>query len=577
MRRFFRFSLWALLAVFLISCLVVVFIPFPMPSLVGNSRKTYPETTPPPSFSISEETTVLTAPLGPDGYVNYVAAANQRYGEGVTPDNNAVLPLLEALGFGYFARGSYDRFFELLGAQPPEPLENTFVSFKSMADDYVEEHEEAYRLKLESDESPREYVKVDEGYVLSTGDMPEEHPRIVIEHALHEAESRPWSAEEFPEIADWLARNRDSLDRIGVASERTRYFAPLLGLGPDAEHTENAPFIAVFLAVTGGVSEAGKAFQVRAMSRIRRGQIDEAWQDLMTLHRLSRLVGQEPALMSRTISYGLEQRTLNATGHLIASDQFTPAHTKRMMRDLQSLAPNPKVDSLLHETERYSLLDTIGWMAREATVPEHGIVNRLTHPFVSLMIDWDIPFHCANDWFDAYEEANAKPNFAERMAAFEQVYADLRRVKEESSRTPSIAGSLLSGCSPRAEVSRVVGQTICVLMLPDVSGCLVAETRALATARLNLVGAAMAVFRAEQGRWPEAPEELVPEYLEELPNDPFADAPLRYVKDGGGFVLYSVGPNLVDEQGVDSDIDEEDSLFLSEEDGDDVFLRVSRQ
>ena len=41
--------------------------------------------------TISKETTYITEPLRADGYPDYVAALNQRFSQGVTPENNAAV------------------------------------------------------------------------------------------------------------------------------------------------------------------------------------------------------------------------------------------------------------------------------------------------------------------------------------------------------------------------------------------------------------------------------------------------------------------------------------------------------
>ncbi|KPK85848.1 MAG: hypothetical protein AMJ81_02500 [Phycisphaerae bacterium SM23_33] len=51
-----------------------------------------------PAITVSPQTTYLTSPLNPDGTVNYVAAINAVYGRGVTPDNNAAIPMIRAFG-----------------------------------------------------------------------------------------------------------------------------------------------------------------------------------------------------------------------------------------------------------------------------------------------------------------------------------------------------------------------------------------------------------------------------------------------------------------------------------------------
>ena len=52
------------------------------------------------AITISKETTYITGPLRKDGYVDYVAALNQRFRAGVTPENNAAVPFLKAMGPG---------------------------------------------------------------------------------------------------------------------------------------------------------------------------------------------------------------------------------------------------------------------------------------------------------------------------------------------------------------------------------------------------------------------------------------------------------------------------------------------
>jgi len=54
-------------------------------------------------------------------------------------------------------------------------------------------------------------------------------------------------------------------------------------------------------------------------------------------------------------------------------------------------------------------------------------------------------------------------------------------------------------------------------------------------------------FEREEGRWPESLQELVPEYLDAVPLDPFDGEPFRYSAEKG--LVYSVGKNLTDEGG----------------------------
>ena len=75
------------------------------------------------------------------------------------------------------------------------------------------------------------------------------------------------------------------------------------------------------------------------------------------------------------------------------------------------------------------------------------------------------------------------------------------------------------------------------------------EARGLANARLALTAVALEQFRATHNQYPASLSELVPNYLDATPLDPFDGQPLRYHSQGAGYVLYSIGPDLKDDGG----------------------------
>ena len=70
-------------------------------------------------------------------------------------------------------------------------------------------------------------------------------------------------------------------------------------------------------------------------------------------------------------------------------------------------------------------------------------------------------------------------------------------------------------------------------------------------ARLRLLTCELALrqYRLEHGSEPAKLADLVPDYLPELPIDPFSGRPLRYQPDPTGHRLYSVWPDGVDDGG----------------------------
>jgi hypothetical protein len=67
--------------------------------------------------------------------------------------------------------------------------------------------------------------------------------------------------------------------------------------------------------------------------------------------------------------------------------------------------------------------------------------------------------------------------------------------------------------------------------------------------RMLIAELAIHAFQLENDRLPTSLEELVPVYVAEVPKDPFTDAPLKYSIRENTHVLYSVGPDGIDDGG----------------------------
>ena len=79
------------------------------------------------------------------------------------------------------------------------------------------------------------------------------------------------------------------------------------------------------------------------------------------------------------------------------------------------------------------------------------------------------------------------------------------------------------------------------------------SNRYLAMLNCAITGLAIERYRITNGKWPRKLDELVPEYLAKLPTDPFNGEPLLVGTILGGLVIYSVGPDLQDNNGLIDD------------------------
>ncbi len=75
--------------------------------------------------------------------------------------------------------------------------------------------------------------------------------------------------------------------------------------------------------------------------------------------------------------------------------------------------------------------------------------------------------------------------------------------------------------------------------------------RAMAHLRTARTAIAIQRYRLAAGKLPEALKDLVPNYLDAVPTDPFDGRELRYEKLGVGFVVYSIDKDLHDDGGLE--------------------------
>ncbi len=75
------------------------------------------------------------------------------------------------------------------------------------------------------------------------------------------------------------------------------------------------------------------------------------------------------------------------------------------------------------------------------------------------------------------------------------------------------------------------------------------HARSESMVKLLLTQAALHCYRSERENYPQTLAELIPKYLDSIPADSFGGSPLKYRRKGAGFLLYSVGPDLKNDDG----------------------------
>jgi hypothetical protein len=100
----------------------------------------------------------------------------------------------------------------------------------------------------------------------------------------------------------------------------------------------------------------------------------------------------------------------------------------------------------------------------------------------------------------------------------------------------------LSSPSPYNYLARIA--------IPNFTKAIQTTSRNQTTANEALIACALERFRLAEGRYPENVGELAPRFLDKLPADMVGGQPLKYRRAQNSFVLYSVGWNEKDENGL---------------------------
>lgn len=462
-----------------------------------------------PLFTVGEETTRVTGPVNPDGYVDYVTALNERLGEGVTPENNAHVMIVEAIGPHPEGATMPGEFWEWLGIEEPPEEGDYFVPLNR----YLKEH-----VKVEAHED-----------------------RQKILDRMTEAAERPWKPADHPEFAQWLKLNEKPLAVIVEATTRPGYFMPLV---PGRAEGELGCLIGALLPSVQVCREVAWGFAARAMLRVEEGDLDRAWQDLLACHRLGRILSRGGTIIETLVGLAIDGVARKADLAYLSRADLNAEQARKRLADLQGLAPFASLADKVDLTERFMALNSVMILDRG----EEDILSWGSKPPRRLRgkVNWDPALRNINRTFDRMAAACREKDQAARERLLIEITAEIEgnRPLKGSSRA---LGSLFTTRRSRGER---IGNELLALHLPALDRIIQAEERSEQEQRNLHLAFALAAYHHDTGHYPDSLDKLVPKYLESIPNDLFTDKPLRYRLTDKGYLLYSVGVNGVDDNGL---------------------------
>lgn len=478
---------------------------------------------------ISKETTFILEPVDEDGYINYLKALNQRFSKGVTPQNNAAVLICTVLGPHSRALAETDGYseelFKRLGVEVPPDDGDYFVTLDTLIEEIV--------------------AKADPG----------DRGRLLDAFAEQQAKAMagPWSKDDLPAMAKWVARNEKPLATLTKGLRRDRFYLPLV------VEEEPPMLVNVALRVVSSHRELARLLKARAMLYLHEGKIEKAWQDLMSCHRLARHVSSASTLIEHLVGIAIESIALDGDLAVAASGKISKQQALKYRRQLEQLPPLPRIVEAIDGGERFMFLDAVAHLARgSSSLTEmfgdgDGTTAKLAKLASETLIDWNVPLVMANQAYDKLVAAGRLPSYRQRMRAAVKVIEEIESELKKGQDAKAFAVKVLFSGAPGKIVSKHLGRVLLGLLFPALGQAGNAEARADMRAELTQVALALAAYKSEHGSYPKSLEKLAPAYIQKLPADFYVEKPLTYNPSKNGYKLYAVGPNTKDDDGIEGD------------------------
>ncbi len=275
------------------------------------------------------------------------------------------------------------------------------------------------------------------------------------------------------------------------------------------------------------VNSMGKLLRLRAVAELDAGQTDAAAQDIRLTLRLGDAIKDEPLLISLMVRIAVLQAAMQPLWEGLADHSWSEAQLQQFQQDLAAINLMTHLDTAFHG-ERCMARWTLDVMLGNSTLLDS--LDGESRALRVMPSGW-IYFNCLN--VDLFYQRHILPGFDGRAGRINPA-----RVKASD--------AAFSDRAWKTFPYRVLEH----LLVPAVSSVITKSGVAHTSIQSATLACALERYRLANGRYPDQLDALVPQYIAAVPRDVIDGQPLRYRRDGEGFLLWSIGWNQQDDGGV---------------------------
>jgi hypothetical protein len=293
-----------------------------------------------------------------------------------------------------------------------------------------------------------------------------------------------------------------------------------------------------------------------------------AWQDLLTTIKLGRLLSQGPTIIEFLAGAKIENRAHETMFSLFNAPGLNLEFLQKCQQDLSQLSPMPDMVQSVDVGDRCMWLDSFLMQNRYGPNALDGLGGEKFEPSRNSVIntyrklDWDSDLKKVNAWYDRLISVLKEKDRSKQQQDLQGIDTTIVQMKSKIDEARNSNWSIFDSTQTRLSRSADI---FIVVFTPAIRKTRLTQDVTVQRERLVHVGLALAIYQKEKGTYPATLAELAPKYIPAVPDDLFTGKPMVYRKNDDGYLLYSVGPNGVDEEGRDE---------KSEPRGDDIVLRI---
>ena len=358
------------------------------------------------------------------------------------------------------------------------------------------------------------------------GELPD-YFRKEYRDSFDELKKIPLDLNERPEIAAWLAQYDPVLDLFNASVRKPNYFSPRM------RPSDDDGLWCILLPDVQAQRDFARSLQIRINVRIFHGDIDGAWHDAMSMYLLSRKHFQhEPFLVSQFVGLAIEGMGSESLRMILQHGEPTKEQLAKIAADLDSLPPLEGcfnelklVSSLIsHEAlKQQRIVQDIVFYGSSTPVlpsPDESLLNVLP-------LDQNIAGERLTQLFEQsgilelVEEEYHPPGREERERLNEKIDRNMQFIIDHQSSIDSNDPRSYMKLLTIQSRSRFAAERV----FRDHVSAFKVSIAAFDKAALNLDTSRISVaekrYELQHGKEPASLEELVPEFLPEVPKGHF--------------------------------------------------------